>query len=90
MTVRVLLFARPRQICGAGTVSLELPEGATASDAFVALAAKHPALEPLRDRIMIAVNEVYADWDRRLCPGDEVALIPPVSGGGALSVRESR
>lgn len=81
MKVRVLLFARPRQICGAGSLTLELPDGASAADAFSVLASEYPQLEALREGVMLAVNERYAAWDQPLSPGDELALIPPVSGG---------
>jgi molybdopterin synthase catalytic subunit len=76
MHVRVRLFAGLRERAGADEVELELPEGALVSD----------ALERLRGvtdgvRVVMAVNHEYADTDASLAPGDELALIPPVSGG---------
>jgi MoaE-MoaD fusion protein len=74
--VRVKLFAALRERAGAGERALELPDGARTGDVW-------PALE-LGDEppgLLYAVNRVYADADRKLGEGDEVALIPPVSGG---------
>lgn len=79
--IRVLLFARLREICGASTVELSLDDAATPAECFDRLAARHRALASVRDRVMVAVNSEYAGWADRLSPGDEVAFIPPVSGG---------
>jgi molybdopterin converting factor subunit 1 len=79
--VEVLLFARAREICGGDQVDLQLVDGATVSDCFAQLAADAPALELMRERLLVAVNECYAAWDTRLSDGDVVAMIPPVSGG---------
>ena len=84
MRVNVRLFAGLRERAGCDVVELELPDGARVRDAF-----EH--LEGLVDGVpvVMAINQEYADADTRLSPGDEVALIPPVSGGsvGALHVR---
>jgi molybdopterin synthase catalytic subunit len=76
MHVRVRLFAQLRERAGAEEVELELPDGALVSDALA-------QLEPVTDgmRVVMAVNQQYADSDASLSPGDELALIPPVSGG---------
>jgi molybdopterin synthase catalytic subunit len=81
MRINVLLFARPREIAGSGHLELELPPGATAAEAFSALAAAHPGLAPLRDRLRCAVDEEYQDWSTPLHDGAELALIPPTAGG---------
>ncbi len=81
MRVEVLLFARAREICGGERVHMDLLDGATVGDCFAELAAGTPALESMRERLLVAVNEAYAAWDRRLSDGDVVAMIPPVSGG---------
>jgi len=81
MRVTVLLFARCRDIVGTGETSLELAEGATAIEAFEALAAKYPRLAGMRSSLRLAVNEEYADNSQALKDGDTVALLPPVSGG---------
>ena len=80
MKVRVRLFAGLRERSGTGTVEVELPEVATVADVWPAAA----QLVPLGDQpagIMFAVNRTYADSAQQLTDGDEVALIPPVSGG---------
>ena len=64
-----------------GTVALELPDGATPADAAARLASRYPALEWLRRATKPAVNLEYTTWDHALKDGDEVAFIPPVSGG---------
>lgn len=81
MTIRLLLFARLRELCGTDHVEVELRDGATVNDAFALLADRHPAVEPTRRRVMVAVNESYGAWEQSLADGDEVAFIPPVSGG---------
>ena len=83
LTLRVtaLLFARLREQAGADRRQLELPAGATVADAYSLLTAQHPDLDPNRAAIRPAVNQDFAEWDRSLADGDEVAFIPPVSGG---------
>ena len=77
MEVTVRLFAMLRERAGAREVTLELPDGARVSDALAALRDVAPPELPL----VMAVNREYARDDRVLDPGDELALIPPVSGG---------
>ncbi len=81
MTIELLLFARLREICGTQRLELTLAPGATATSALDELERRFPAAAELRGRLMIAVNEEYADGDCGLEAGDIVALIPPVSGG---------
>nr|MBA2741940.1 molybdenum cofactor biosynthesis protein MoaE [Actinomycetota bacterium] len=76
MEVRVRLFAALRERAGAGTVELELPEGAAVGDVWRAL-----ELGDEPPGILFAVNRTYAERGQVLAAGDEVALIPPVSGG---------
>ena len=83
MTVNVRLFAVARQRAGSPEVAVELPEGATVADLRQAIAEQHPALAPLLPGMMVAVESDYAGDDRPIGPGAEVALIPPVSGGGS-------
>ena len=79
MEVTVRLFAMLRERAGAREVTLSLPDGARVSDALAALGEVAPPELPL----VMAVNREYARDDRVLDPGDELALIPPVSGGAA-------
>lgn len=81
MTIRVRLFASVKDIVGRREVSLELPEGMTASDLLHRFAADHPRLQALLPSLLLAVNREYVEASRVLRDGDEVAFIPPVSGG---------
>ena len=81
MTVRVLLFAVIRDAAGTGDVLLELSAGATASSAADQLVIRYPSLKPYVPRVAFAVNQQYAPATTELHEGDELALIPPVSGG---------
>jgi MoaE-MoaD fusion protein len=79
--VRVRLFAIQRELAGTREVPLDLDDGATVADAWTALVAAHPALAPGRASVRFARNGAYADESTALSEGDEVAMIPPVSGG---------
>jgi molybdopterin synthase catalytic subunit len=81
MRVRLRLFARQREIAGAREVGVELAPGSTIEDAWAALVALHPALADGRPYVRFAHNGQYADAATALADGDEVACIPPVSGG---------
>jgi molybdopterin converting factor subunit 1 len=81
IAVRVLLFAALREAAGARELTVTLPEGATVADLRAELAEAYPALAPLLPNSGVAVNQELAEPDAPLRPGDEVALIPPVSGG---------
>lgn len=76
MTVRVRLFAMLRERAGSDVVELELPDGARVADALDALSDVTAGMT-----CVMAVNRDYADPGRVLASGDELALIPPVSGG---------
>jgi molybdopterin converting factor subunit 1 len=78
----VRLFALARQRAGRAEVEVELAEGATVGDLKRALAAKVPDLAPLLPSVLIAVQAEYAPDDQPIPAGADVALIPPVSGGG--------
>jgi molybdopterin converting factor subunit 1 len=79
--VRLRLFASLREAAGRDSVLLDLPPGASAEDAWRALVAEHPALEPRRQSLAASVNRRYASFDTALAEGDEVVFIPPVCGG---------
>jgi molybdopterin converting factor subunit 1 len=81
MTVRLRFFASLRERLRRSEAELSLPEGATVNDLWTALCAAHPQLVELRGSISFAVNREYVDRDHPLSENDEVALIPPVSGG---------
>jgi molybdopterin synthase catalytic subunit len=87
MKVSVRLFATLRERAGRDEVDLELPDGATVAEAMEALRGEPGLAEPLgRMRVAMAVNRDYADPDTHLAAGDELALVPPVSGGGGVAV----
>jgi molybdopterin converting factor subunit 1 len=78
--VRVRLFARLRELTGVETMPMKLPAGARLADVYEGLRAAHPALPP-REGVRGVVNQEFAEWDAGVAEGDEVAFIPPVSGG---------
>lgn len=80
-TVRVLLFDVLRRAVGAGEVEVTVPTGATGADLLDRLAEAHAAVAEHRPVVRLAVNHRYAPLSTPLAPGDEVALITPVSGG---------
>jgi molybdopterin synthase catalytic subunit len=79
--VRVRLFAMQRELAGSREVGLELEPGATIEAAWSLVVERHPALAPGRAATRFARNGEYADADTTLENGDELAFIPPVSGG---------
>ncbi len=81
MKIRIKLFAQARQLAGGPELTVEVPSPATAADVRAALAAQHEALAPLAERSMLAIGTEYARADRPVREDDDVALIPPVSGG---------
>jgi MoaE-MoaD fusion protein len=86
MRVNVLLFAMLRQRAGNESIELELPEGATAADALAELAACDGLGELIgRLPLRVAVNQEYVPDSTGLASGDELAVIPPVSGGAPLA-----
>jgi MoaE-MoaD fusion protein len=91
--IRVRLFAIQRELANRREVALELPDGATVEDAWQALVAQHPVLAPGRPSVRFARNGEYAQSSDPLADGDEVACIPPVSGGsdgGSARILELR
>ena len=81
MTVQVLLFAGLRDLVGSETVTVELIPDATIADLRQMLAINYPELAALANRSQVAVNYEFAENDRIIQKTDELALIPPVSGG---------
>ena len=81
MRITVRLFARLRDIAGTSELQREWPEGSTPRVVWDTLAAKHAELGQYREAVSTAVNEEYARMDHPLADGDEVAFLPPVSGG---------
>ncbi len=81
MTITVKLFALLRDRAGAAELALTLGDRATVATAAAALAERFPAMAAMLPRVAFAVNREYVDRSAVLADGDELALIPPVSGG---------
>jgi molybdopterin converting factor subunit 1 len=81
MRVTVKLFARLRDIAGAAELARDVAPGATIRDVWRNLAVEFPEFDRYERSISSAVNADYARMDRQLADGDEIAFLPPVSGG---------
>ncbi len=81
MTVHLRFFASLRERLRAGEAERAVPDGTTVGEVWSALCREHPDIEPMSGSIAFAVNREYVDRGHRLADGDELALIPPVSGG---------
>ena len=79
--VTVKLFAIYQEAYGVPEVQWQFPPGATAGDVRDRALGEHPQLEPWRDRTRLGLNLQFVADDTPLQSGDEVVLIPPVSGG---------
>ena len=90
MHIRVRLFAIQRELAGTREVGLDLPPDSTIAGAWEALVAQYPAIAPGRDFVRFARNGAYADDATALQDGDEVAMIPPVSGGAGTAPAPAR
>ena len=80
IAVRARLFARLRELAGVEVETVELPASSTLADVYAALRARHAAL-PAAAGVRGAINQELGDWTAEVHDGDEVAFIPPVSGG---------
>ena len=81
MYVTIRLFARLRELAGAAELTRQIPEGSNAMDAWQTLTAEFPAMTDYGRSISCAVNQEYSRLTATLHDGDEVAFLPPVSGG---------
>lgn len=88
MQITVRCFATLRELAADRTV-LTLPPAAVVGDAWAALATAHPGLLPHRPFVRPALNGAYAAWEMPLGDGDQVAFLPPVSGGGASGLTDA-
>lgn len=85
MTITVRLFAAMADAAGARELTIELPEGATGRDLLSLLSQRYPKVAALAPSLRLAVNQEYVPWESPLRPDDEIAIIPPVSGGGGAT-----
>ena len=81
MRVTVRVFARLRDIIGEGEFTRNVPSGASVREVWRALAAEYPEIARYESSVSSAVNADYARLDAKVRDGDEVAFLPPVSGG---------
>ncbi len=81
MRVTVRLFARLRELAGAGELHRDVPDDATVTAVWELLTREYPAVAPYAASMSCAVNAEYARMTTTLRDGDEVAFLPPVSGG---------
>jgi molybdopterin converting factor subunit 1 len=79
--VKVLFFGRLKEIVGHAEDSVELPDGAPIEALFLQYGVKHPELARFRASLVASRNQEFAAWNTPLHSGDEVAFLPPVSGG---------
>lgn len=83
VTIRVLFFGMLKDVAGVAETTADLPEGAQAGDVFEYFAARHPDLNKHSHSTVMALNQRYAARTDRVQDGDEIAFLPPVSGGGS-------
>ena len=88
MRVTIRTFAILRELAVDRT-AVDLAAQATLADAFAAMQRMYPALAPHREYVRGACNGAYAAWDQPLSDGDEVAFLPPVSGGGPTGLTDA-
>jgi molybdopterin converting factor subunit 1 len=81
MRVRVLFFGVLKDLAGKAADDIDLPEGASVRDVIARYESAIPRLKGSLSSVALAVNREYQGPDARLKAGDEVALLPPVSGG---------
>jgi molybdopterin synthase catalytic subunit len=88
MRITARTFASLREL-STDRCALEVADGATVDDGWEALAAQYPAIRPHRPYVRAARNGAYAAWTEPLADGDEVAFLPPVSGGGSSALTDA-
>jgi molybdopterin converting factor subunit 1 len=79
--VNVLFFGRLKEIAGHAEESCEVPEGATIESLFATLAGQNSELAKFRASLVASRNQEFAAWNTPLRARDEIAFLPPVSGG---------
>jgi MoaE-MoaD fusion protein len=88
MRARVLFFGMLKDLVGRPSDEIELPDGSSLASVFECYASRHPRLRDLAPSIVVARNQEFAELATRLADGDEVAFLPPVSGGSAAETVE--
>jgi MoaE-MoaD fusion protein len=90
MRVRILYFGVLKELAGSSETSMDLDEGATVSDLVRLIEEKAPRMAAYRRSLAVSVNREYALPEKRLHEGDEIGLLPPVSGGTEVASEERR
>lgn len=81
MTIQILMFGHYRDAVEGGSFTLTLPDGATVSDAAAEVSSRDIRLADLPRRVRAAIGDSFVTFDHALSDGDEVAFLPPMSGG---------
>ena len=81
MKIKILYFAAIREKVGKSSEEIEAAEGETLHDTMEKLKSRYPIIADMNESLLVAVNREYCKRETELKNGDEVALIPPVSGG---------
>ena len=81
MNVRVQFYAQLRELIGAHTLELELPQGSTVRDLLEQVYVQKPALRGHDKSILVGAGLEFVDRNYKLNPGEEIAIMPPVQGG---------
>ena len=81
LRINVLFFGRVRELTGMTEDAMEMPAGATLADLFDRYAARFPQLAGFRPSLVASRNQEFAAWETPLSAGDDIAFLPPVSGG---------
>ncbi len=77
----MLFFGRIREVCRLSEETTQIAAGTTLDDLFTAYAQRFPQMGAFRGSLVASRNQEFAAWDTRLGEGDEIAFLPPVSGG---------
>ena len=80
-TIKVKFFGAAADLAGTREVDLPAREATTLEELWTIVSGRYPALSPMQNALAYAVNDEYASWTDTIAPGDEVAVLPPVSGG---------
>jgi molybdopterin synthase catalytic subunit len=90
MKVRVRLFARLSEVAGVREVEVEVGEGMLVGEVWASLVERWPEMAGFEASLLYAVNAEFVAKDHAVLPGDELALIPPVSGGARPGAEKRR
>ena len=81
LRVKVLFFGRVRELTGLSEEAVDIPEGATLADLFDQYQKRFPSLAGFRPSLVASRNQEFSPWETPLSSGDDIAFLPPVSGG---------